>query len=415
MKVLHVLGKFPSISTPFVLNQITGMLERGVQINILARYRGDFVNKHEDVDQYNLMDKVFYFENLGLSRRKRLKYFALNIIPSLIKFPLETLKSLNFIKYKRAALSLRLFCEVRGLLKYNLVDFDIIHAQFGTWGVMMQQLKEIGIVKGKLITHFRGYDLERTIKIEGDNYYSLLFKKGDLFLTNCAYFKNYIISKGASPEKIKVQYSGVKTSFFNKTKQEYKLKKVLVLGSVGRLTEKKGYIYIFEALSSLKKNGILFTYEIVGSGELEELLKKLVKDFDIATEVKFWGAQNHTFIKKFLPKLDIFLSHNTTPPSGDMDAPVNTIKEAVLSGVPVISTFHGGIPELIEHEKTGFLTKEKDPEEIYNMILKLKTLYEKDKIEEIAQNAKSFVISTFDNDILNDQLLNTYKKLLTDS
>jgi len=61
-----------------------------------------------------------------------------------------------------------------------------------------------------------------------------------------------------------------------------------------------------------------------------------------------------------LVESDIMISPNVTAADGDEDAPVNTIKEAMATGVPVVGTKHGGLPELLRHGETGLLAEERD-------------------------------------------------------
>lgn len=65
-------------------------------------------------------------------------------------------------------------------------------------------------------------------------------------------------------------------------------------------------------------------------------------------------------ISKELRDSHLFCLASETGEDGDVEGIPNALKEAMASGLPVISTFHGGIPELIEHKKTGYLVPEKD-------------------------------------------------------
>ena len=157
---------------------------------------------------------------------------------------------------------------------------------------MILRLKEIGLVKGKLITHFRGYDLSKNINFEGKNTYSNLFRKGDYFLANSNYFMNKAIQLGCEKEKIRTLFSGINIDKFNYVKSHkiFLKKDLIVMGSVGRLTEKKGYEFILKAIKQLVDKNYNLKYEIVGSGELQKELELLVDKLNIKSIVKFHGS-----------------------------------------------------------------------------------------------------------------------------
>ena len=113
-------------------------------------------------------------------------------------------------------------------------------------------------------------------------------------------------------------------------------KKVFI--TIGRLTEQKGQWILLEAFSKIKEDSNLV---ILGSGEKEEKLKRLVVDLDIEKRVFFLGFQNNPF--KFLYNADIFVLSSLWEGFG------NVIIEAMRCGLPIISTdCSSGPREIIE-------------------------------------------------------------------
>ena len=414
MKILYVVDEMPSISTPFILNQIVGQIELNNQIHIWSRKKGDFSKSHEEFKSYKIDDKTTYLEKIDNKFKSRLIYFIKKGPRFFYTHPQLFLKSLNFIKFKRYAANLRLFEEVFGFSKSNFKNFDIIHAQFGPLGQMILRLKEIGLVKGKLITHFRGYDLSKNINFEGKNTYNNLFRKGDYFLANSNYFMNKAIQLGCEKAKIRTLFSGVHIDKFSyvKTHKLSTKKDLILIGSVGRLTEKKGYEYILKAIKQLIDKDYKIKYEIVGSGELKRELELLIEKLNIKSIVKFHGSMTHLEISKFLKSIDLFLSHNVTSKDGDQDAPVNTLKEAMLSGNIVFSTFHGGIPELVKNNYNGFLNKEKDVNGLVKSIEE--NFFSNKNLDAISKNARKTVKEKYDIIKLNLLLNSYYIDLLKD-
>jgi len=410
LEVLVVVSEFPAISNTFILNQITGLVNLGHNISIFALHVNYQQNEHSEVVEYQLRNKLYALDEIGNSKWSKLKYVTESVISLAVKRPRAMLMAIKGILSGRYPLSVKFINQIYSVADFPQSDFDIIHAQFGPHGNLVMMLKELGILNGKLVTQFRGFDVSHMIQSKGMHYYDSLFASGDLFLPVCDYIKDRIIKLGAPEDKTFVQYSGINIDKFEYKKRDFHKTGVLKIGSVGRLTAKKGYEYVIKALSVLKSEGVDFKYEIVGDGELKGDITDLISHYGLNHNVVLLGSRNHDFIVNFLHKIDIFISHNVTAESGDQEGIPNTLKEAMLSGVPVFTTYHGGIPELVNDEISGFLTEEKNVrqlvEKLRNFAFPLKDL------ENITRNAREVVVRMFDNDKLNRELVNRYYSLL---
>jgi len=131
----------------------------------------------------------------------------------------------------------------------------------------------------------------------------------------------------------------------------------IVFGTIGRLSDEKDQRTVIDAFKHLldfeREKPCDLKLIIIGDGPLETTLKSLVKQHGIAEWVTFTGARND--VPHLLQKIDVFV----LPSLGEGIS--NTILEAMASGLPVIATNVGGNPELVEHEKTGFLVPVKAP------------------------------------------------------
>jgi colanic acid/amylovoran biosynthesis glycosyltransferase len=407
---LFVVGSFPAISNPFILNQITGLIDLGHDVSIFSLKVNDQQCEHSEVAGYNLHDKLYVPKQLGASTLSRIKYVAGGGTSLLLKRPEILLKAIRMLLSGSPPLSFRFFHQLNTAANFPRNDFDIIHAQFGHLGNMAMLLRGFGVLQGKLVTQFRGFDVSLAINSEGKHYYDALFQSGELFLPVCDYIRRKVIALGAPEEKTCVQYSGVELDKFEYRKRNFHKRGPLKIGSIGRLSEKKGYEYVIRALSILKIEGFDFSYEIVGDGELKSDISEMIKSYGLNRKVTLLGSRNHDFIANFLHDVDIFISHNVTAESGDQEGIPNTLKEAMLSGAPVFSTYHAGIPEIISDEVSGFLTEEKN---IRQLVDKLKKFaFPLRNLESITLNAREIIVTMFDNDQLNVDLVHRYYSIL---
>lgn len=410
LRILVIVGEFPAISNPFILNQITGLIDLGHEVSIYALRVNELQCEHSEVERYQLRDRLYLPDKLAASTWGRINYVIRNGIALGLKRPRALLTATRVLLDGNFPLSFRFFHQLNSVVNFPESDFDIIHAQFGHLGNLAMMLREFGGLQGRLVTQFRGFDVSLAISSEGEHYYDALFESGDLFLPVCDYIRQKIIALGAPKEKSFVQYSGVDIDKFEYLERDFHKAGVVRIGSIGRLSEKKGYAYVIKALSILKSEGLEFSYEIVGDGELRSELGELIKSCGLNREIKLSGSRNHDYIADFLHEIDIFVSHNVTAESGDEEGIPNTLKEAMLSGAPVFTTFHAGIPEIISDEVNGFLTEERN---IQQLVEKLKKFaFPLQDLGSITTHARETIVTMFDNDKLNVDLVHRYYSIL---
>jgi len=307
LNILVVVGHFPNVSEVFVLNQIAGLIDRGHNVELFASGRSINPVVHHTVDKYDLLNKITY----------------------------------------------------GSVSKSMLKKFDIILCQFGTLGKQFAEFKKKYNLKAKLVTCFRGYDTSIVLR-HNKNMYTHLFEVGDLFLPVCECFKQKLISVGASAEKTTVQHSAIDCSLFQFKDRTIPCQGTIQIMTVSRLVPKKGHVYMLQALGQIIKKYPRVQYTIVGSGKLKGRLQQVVQQLGLGSYVSFIDAVPHHELVKILNQADLFVLPSVTDSHGDSEGIPNALKEAMVMGIPVISTFHSGIPELIQNNHSGLLVPEKD-------------------------------------------------------
>lgn len=408
MKIAFMVWQFPVLSETFILNQITGLIARGHEVDIYAHVPGDTSKVHPDVEKYKLLDRTYYVPQIPDNLVWRLLKGIGLLYANYKKDPLVLLRSLNIFKYGLRAASLWLVYAMTPLLGKE--PYDIIHGQFGTDGLNGMFLRDIGAIKGKLITTFRGFDISTYVQQQGDRIYDQLFAKGDFFLTNCKFFKSRLLKLGCDQKKVVVHYSGIDCSRFVFTPRHPQPDGGVRIAMTGRLVEKKGIEYTIRAVAGLAKVYPL-EYNIIGEGPLREDLQQLIHDLDVSTTVKLLGQKNQQELIEILNNSHIFIAASVTARDGNQDAPINVLKEAMAMGLPVVSTHHGGIPELVEDGISGFLVPERDADALAD---KLSYLIEHPEIwPQMGRAGRAYVEKYFDMHKLNDELVEIYQQLLS--
>jgi colanic acid/amylovoran biosynthesis glycosyltransferase len=178
--------------------------------------------------------------------------------------------------------------------------------------------------------------------------------------------------------------------------------------TVGRLVEKKGIEFGLRAVARLIQEYPKLDYTIIGEGPERDSLTTLVRELGIGNHVNFVGAKTRETVAAMMRNAHILLAPSVSARSGDEEGIPLVLMEALASGLPVVSTAHAGIPELVTHGVSGLLAPERDPEALAEHVKFLIT-HEGER-RSMAVAGRRAVENGFDVDKLNAQLLAQYEE-----
>ncbi|MBE9043776.1 glycosyltransferase [Pleurocapsales cyanobacterium LEGE 10410] len=407
LKVAFMVYEFPILSETFILNQIAGLIDRGCEVDIYAERRGNSDKVHPLVKKYHLLERAYYLPELPENLLARL-IKGIKIIPKHIKVcPSQLRRSLYPFPLTDLTLSLWLLHTIIPNLDR---DYDIVHCQFGTQGFRGMAFRQVNVPQAKLITTFRGHDISSFVQQKGQDVYQQLFRYGDFFLTNCDFFRNKAISIGCPSDQIEVNRSGLDCDRFTYQPRSLPEDGEIQIVTTGRLVEKKGIEYVIRAMAKLAPSYPHLRYKIIGEGHLRSYFTDLIQELNLTENVELMGWRNETEIVETLSNTHIFVAPSVTAADGNQDAPINVLKEAMAIGLPVISTYHGGIPELVEDGKSGFLVPERNAEALAD---KLGYLIEHPELwSDMGKEGREFVLQHYNLERINDDLMNIYRSLI---
>lgn len=406
VKIAFIVTKFPLLSETFILNQITGLLDLGHDVEIFAQFKLSGHGKvHPDFEKYSLSERL-YFLSIPQNRIKRLLKAIFLIVTNFHKQPSVILRALNFVKYKKQAMTFDLLYLIIPFLGKK---FDIVHCHFGPNGNIGIKLKELGI-SGRFITSFHGYDISRIPQSEGRDVYNGLFEKGDLFTANTNFTKQQIMKLGCPEKKIEVLPVGLKMERFRFKPRALSKGEVIQILTVGRLTEKKGHEFSLKAVAQLTRAYTNIKYLIAGDGALKEQLVSLASDLGINQYVEFLGPVDENEVLRLYEQAHLFILPCVTAQDGDKEGQALVLQEAQAAGLPVVSTIHNGIPDGVLDGKSAFLVPEKD---IDALVSKLKYLIEHPEVwPEMGAQGRKFVETKYNIEHINAKLVGLYESAL---
>lgn len=243
-----------------------------------------------------------------------------------------------------------------------------LHARFGPAG--LELLPYARKTKLPLITSFHGFDATKRVK--GNPVYRRalrrLFRRGKAFTVVSNHMKKRLVRLGCPSKKITLIRSGIDLQKFPMQPPQPVSDGEYRILSVGRLTEKKGMDTLVKAFASVRKNHPRAKLIIVGEGEEKGKLRRLIRKYKLGKQVVLKGAMPHQEVQRELARCHLFVIACKTARNGDQEGIPNVLMEAMASGRPVISTYHSGIPELVEHKETGYLVPERSPAKMGRMI-----------------------------------------------
>lgn len=345
---------------------------------------------------FPLISEAFIKEQAHNMMRYKPTFISSTLL-SEIPFPNIALNRNDFLGIKQLSFLLTHAPEV---FEFNLFKkLSLIHAHFGTDGVYAMAIAEK--IKIPFVVTFHGYDISihrtkvwRTGKLL---YYQLLWheeelkQKASAFIAVSHFIRSKMLEKGYPENKIIQHYIGVDTIKFSPSHKQAEQRYILC---VGRHTEKKGIDTLLRAFARIARKHPDVLLLQVGTGSMSADLNTLAKILGISDRVRFLGAQPHETVLNLMRGAEIFALPSQTAKNGDSEALGIVFNEASACGIPIVSTWHGGIPEAVLNGETGFLVPEKDDAALADKLDIL--LGDRALGEKLGQRGREFVCDVFD-------------------
>ena len=311
---------------------------------------------------YAQISNLKKYQSLVITTRKR----NLNIFPVEKIYSLSDLNGLNrFFQRQYAKLTNFYYPFFLKVLKENQVL--LLHSHFGNRGYFDLALKQK--LKIPQVTTFYGHDVSLLPQEERwRKRFKVFFEQGDLILAEGNYMKKTLLEMGCPDSKVRVQHLGIdceKIPFIPRKMVDGQKVKILIAGT---FREKKGITYALEAFARLVPKYKNIEVTLIGDAgrsqreiNYKNEITTIIDNRNIAAKVNYLGFLPYPAFIEEAKNNHIFLSPSIHPSDGETEggAPVALIEMSAY-GMPIVSTFHCDIPEVVIDGKSGFLVKEKD-------------------------------------------------------
>lgn len=358
MRVIYFVSLFPCWSETFIVREIQALLRRGVDVHIVSLKPP--TESLVQSDAAALADRVLYPPHQP--RRSTLA------LAEVVRMPLTTVRDLAELTggLWRHPLALaksmvawwRMLCLLPGLRRLAPAH---LHAHWATYPstVALFAARRLG-VSFSFTAHAHDIFLE-------DHLLARKLRAARFSVTISRFNRAFLGSRISEQavQRMKIIHCGVPTQTYAFEPDGRDPRKIL---AVGRLDPIKGFTHLVEACQLLKRRGVAFECQIVGSGPLENPLRQQISAMGLVDRVRLLGALKQEEVRALLRQAAVFVLPSVVTPTGDRDGIPVALMEAMACGVPVVSTRVSGIPELVIDGQTGLLARPGHAQELADRI-----------------------------------------------
>ena len=247
---------------------------------------------------------------------------------------------------------------------------DLMHVYFGHTGVHL--LPFIERWPKPTVVSFHGMDVQTRENQPGYiDHLRALLKAVPLVMVRSESLKDRLLQIGCREDKIRMNRTSIPTGNFPFMIRDEPPDGGWKLVQACRLIEKKGLDNTLRVFSVFLKAFPNATLTIAGEGPLEQALWKLAEDLGIRNRVRFTGFVSGEDLRDLYFDSHIFIHPSRITGDQNQEGVPNSMLEAMSTGLPVLATLHGGIPEVIEDGITGFLSPENDERALFDNLMKM--------------------------------------------
>ena len=384
LHVAYVIARYPTLTKTFVDREIHTLRKMGVDVQVFSIKSSD---GPLSPSQRRMGEKITFLfpirlraglaAHLHFLLRKPARY--LSTLAYLLTRPHPTLRShwTTLVHFSQGVYTARLIQNSPA---------EHIHAHF------LNQSATIALVASRLLNLPYSVTVHASSELFASPSMVQAKLSGAKFIATCTdYNRAYLtkLDKNLPEDKIKVIYHGLDTGEFRRNSPVDGGKDAVsetkeplprgrqsgkpVILSVGQLRERKGFQYLIEACGILHQQGVDFECRIVGEGPMRSALEQKIQALNLGEKVYLCGAMSQEDVKMEYEQASIFALPAIMGSDGDRDGIPNVILEAMAMELPVVSTRHSGIPEVVEDGLNGLLVPPEDAAALADQLLRLIT------------------------------------------
>jgi len=401
-KIAYLAPELPSLSATFVTNEILALESKGLEVHPFSVHKPGHQAHGKQAEDLAERTEVLYDRSIFQTFTSLLKVFVKApvrtmkakalLISDMFKVGLFSLQSLKLAyQFLRGAYLAGQLIEKK--VHHLHIHFAHVPTQIGMYAATMAGIPFSFMVHANDI-------FERPLLIKEKVARS--HKTMSISQFNIDLMKR----KGADLKQIEIVRCGVDANQYGDLEGKQDSNTEFVIGTIGRLVEKKGIDTLIDAAKVLKEKNYSFRIEIAGDGPLRTELEAQVQDLELGDRIQFLGSLPHMEVMKWMKQLNAFVLAGKKDRNGDMDGIPVVLMEAMMLGIPVISTKLSGIPELVIHEETGLIGEPGSAFELSQNLIRY--IESEGLVERLIPLARQRIETEFDRSLNADRLIRIF-------
>jgi colanic acid/amylovoran biosynthesis glycosyltransferase len=278
-----------------------------------------------------------------------------------------------WLKHVRKLPALYYRGEMQGLMKiFRRRDADLMHIYFGHTGVHL-----LPFVKGwgkPCVVSFHGADvMPRQHQPEYDGQLRELLRVTPLVLARSLSLAQRLEDLGCPPGKIRLNRTGIPLNDYPLRDRRIPEAGEWHFVQACRLIPKKGIATALNAFAGFHRTYPRARFSLAGEGPMKAEIEQMARDLGIAKAVEMRGFLAQGDLARLYNQAHFFIHPSEMTADQNQEGVPNSMLEAMATGLPVLATLHGGIPEAVENGRTGLLVPERDDAALLHAMLELAT------------------------------------------
>ena len=336
---------------------------------------------------------MFPFPDIEVLPRPRINF--------LLRFQRKYLKRMEPVFYRGE------YDQLEGVLSRR--DAQLLHVYFGHTGVHL--LPFMRHWSKPALVSFHGMDIMLRNEEPGYNdRMRNLLKTVPLVLARSESLAARLVELGCEPSKIRINRTGVPMEGFPYHAHPPPADGAWRMIQASRFIEKKGLDVTLKAFAEFRKRYPNAELILAGEGPLENQIKDLARRLGVAGSVRYPGFLGQQELAAAYRSAHLFLHPSQTTKAGDQEGVPNAMLEAMASGLPVIATLHGGIPEAVHSGRDGLLVPERNSSALADALLEIAD--NPDTYRRFSRNASESVRADFEQSRSIARLEDFYRELV---
>ena len=365
MRLLVLAGGFPSLSETFIFHKVVGLARSGIDVEVVARRRGDTHAYYKELRQLPSTLRVSYLpptqpEALAAARLPRL------LGGCFLRNPQETRRWLQILQQRYPApgvLARRLY----RLLPFLGKTPDVTHLEFATMAEEFGDL--LSLLPGKKVISCRGADIDILPRSRPALAQAVRSALAQVDAVHCvsAEMVRSAMQYGLDPHRAFVNHPSIDWRYFTPPDAvaPRRAPDPFTVVTVARLHWKKGITDGLRAIARMHTRGVPAHYVIVGEGDLREAIQFEVWDLGLSEHVTLAGPLPREAVRTVLSEADAFLLPSIS------EGLSNAALEAMAMKLPLVTTNAGGMAEAVRDGTDGFVVERRDSQAMADRLLRL--------------------------------------------